>query len=110
MLLEGNSPKNCEPTARFSFTTIPEQSSVLVKDSLTKNNVTTLEHPIDFYLFPRIKSALNGQHFCDVPDTIKNATEEPKSAHKMGPRNVSSAFTVAGRSVQLHKGTVLKDM
>jgi len=56
--------------------------SVLVKDFLTKNDVTTLEHtpyspdlaPADFYLFPELKSALKGQNFCDATDIIKNAT------------------------------------
>jgi hypothetical protein len=47
---------------------------------LKKNNVTTLEYPTyfpdlapaDFYLLPRMKSALKGRRFCD--DThIKNA-------------------------------------
>ena len=28
-----------------------------------------------FYLFPRLKSALNGRHFCGAPDIIKNVTE-----------------------------------
>jgi transposase len=59
--------------------------SVLVKDFLAKNNVTTLEHPphsldlaaADFYLVPREKSALKGRRICDVTD-IKNATEELK--------------------------------
>jgi len=44
----------------------PAHPSVLVKDFLAKNNVTTLEHPpyspdlaaADFYLFPGMKSAL----------------------------------------------------
>jgi transposase len=58
----------------------------LVKDFLTKNNVTTLEHPpyspdlapADFYLFPQLISALKGVRFCDATDIIKNATEELK--------------------------------
>jgi transposase len=40
---------------------------ILIKDFLTKNNVTALEHPLycpdlapDFYLFPRLKSASKG--------------------------------------------------
>ena len=44
--------------------------------------MTTLEHilylpdltPADFYLFPQLKSALKGQHFCDDTDIVKNAT------------------------------------
>ena len=59
---------------------------VLFKVFLANNNVTTLEHPpyspdldpADFYLFPRLKSALKGRRFCDATDIIKNATEELK--------------------------------
>jgi transposase len=58
----------------------------LVKDFLKKNNVTTLEHPpyspdfapADFYLFPRLMSALRGWRFCDANVVIKNAAEELK--------------------------------
>jgi hypothetical protein len=58
----------------------------LVKEFLTKNSVTTLEHPpyspdfapADFYLFPRFISALRGWRFCDATDIIKNATKELK--------------------------------
>jgi hypothetical protein len=52
--------------------------------------------------------ALNRWCSCDAGDIIKNTTEE--DFHKMGPKNISSAFTVAGRSVQLHKGTIFKEM
>jgi transposase len=51
----------------------------LVKDSLANKNMTTMEHtqhspdlvPADFYLFPRLKSALKERRFCDVTDIIK---------------------------------------
>jgi len=64
----------------------PAHRSVLVKDFLAKNNMTTLEHSPyaphlaspDFYLFPRLKSALNGMRSFDATDSIKNATEELK--------------------------------
>jgi len=64
----------------------------LVKDFLAKNNVTMLEHspyspdlvPVDFYLFPRLKSALTGQHCCVATDIIKNATEELKRLSQNG--------------------------
>jgi len=47
----------------------PAHWSVLVKDFLAKNSVTTLKHPpyspglaaTDFYIFSRLKSALKGQ-------------------------------------------------
>jgi len=56
----------------------------LVKDFLVKNNVTTLEHPVDFYLFPRLKSALNGWRFFSALDIIKNATKELKRFSQNG--------------------------
>jgi len=47
---------------------IPEHQSVMTKDLLGKNNVTTLGHPqysrdldsADFHLFPRLKLTLKG--------------------------------------------------
>jgi hypothetical protein len=64
----------------------PTYRLVLVKDFLSKNNVTTLEHPPyssglaspDFYLFSRLKSAPKGQYFCYATEIIKNATGELK--------------------------------
>jgi hypothetical protein len=46
----------------------------------------TLEHPpyypdpppADFYLLPRMKSALKGRCFCDDTEIMKNVTEELK--------------------------------
>jgi hypothetical protein len=70
----------------------PARPSLLVKDSLAKNNVTTQEPPpysphlalIDFHLFPRLTSALKGKGFCDATETIKNATEELKMLSQNG--------------------------
>ena len=64
----------------------PTHRSVLVKEFLAKNSVTTLENPpyrsdmvpTDFYLFARLKSALKGRRFCDDNGIIKNATKELK--------------------------------
>jgi hypothetical protein len=63
----------------------PAHRAVLVKDLLANNNVATLQQPpyspnltaADFYLFPPLKSALNGRHFFDA-DISKNGTEELK--------------------------------
>jgi transposase len=49
-----------------SFDNVPAHQSVLVKDSLAKNNLTALEYPphspdlvpADRYMFPRLKSTL----------------------------------------------------
>jgi transposase len=40
--------------------------------------------PVDFYLFPQLKSALKGRRFCDATDIIKNATDELKRLSKSG--------------------------
>jgi transposase len=64
----------------------PAHWSVLVKDFLAKNNVTTLEHlpyspdlaPTNFYPLSRLKSASKGTRCCDAIGIIKNATEELK--------------------------------
>jgi hypothetical protein len=66
----------------------------LVKNFLAKNNVPTLKHPPppnfpglappDFYLFPRLKSALQEQHFCDATDIIKNVMEKLKRLSENG--------------------------
>jgi transposase len=63
---------------------------VLVKDFFAKTSVTTLKHPpyspglapTDFYLFPRLKSALKGRCFCDATDIIKNVAKELKRLSK----------------------------
>jgi hypothetical protein len=83
---------------------------VLVNDFLANNNVTTLEHspyppnlvPANFYLFPRLKSALKGQHFCDATD-IKKAMEELKRLSQNGFQECFQNLYGIGRSVQLHK-------
>jgi len=41
---------------------------------------------------------------------MKNATEKLKSFHKAAFKNVSNIITVAGRSIWMHKGTILKEM
>ena len=71
----------------------PAHRSVLIKIFSTENNVATLEPPpyppdlvpAEFYLFPRLKSALKGRRFCDATDIIKNTTEEPKRLPGMFP-------------------------
>ena len=103
MRSEGNAPKIGEPAQR----------SVLVKDLFAKNILTTLEHPpqspvlaaADFYLYPRLKSALKGRRFYRFTDITKNETEELKRLPKMTSENVSNTFSVAGRIVYLRKGT-----
>jgi len=56
----------------------PAYRSVLVKDFLAKNNVTTVEHspyspdltPSDFYLSPSIEISIKGRRYCDATNII----------------------------------------
>ena len=88
----------------------PAHRTVLVKDLLAKNYLTTLEHtsppphppnlaPADFYLFPR-----KGWHFVMLLTSLRMWQKSWKGCHKMASKNVSNTFTVTGRSVWLHKG------
>jgi len=92
MRTEGNAPKNGEPTVGFSFTTMLQHTGRFWSRISEQR---TIEHPpyspnlalVDFYLFPRLKSALKGRRFCDATDIIKNATDElKKSSTKWLPR------------------------
>jgi hypothetical protein len=78
-------PEKWRTSSWFPFhDNAPAHRSVLVKVFLAKNNVTTLKHTpylpdlssADFYLFPRLKSALNGRYFCDLTDIIMHGAEE----------------------------------
>jgi len=67
----------------------PAHRSVLVKDSFSKqlrDNTGALPclAPADFYMFPRLKSALKGWSFCAARDIINNATEELKRLSQNG--------------------------
>jgi hypothetical protein len=81
--------------------------------------VTTLEQPpycadliaADFYLLPRLESALKGRSCCDANDITKNTTEELKRLPKYWltgtfPTHLQSLTEV----VSLHKGDVLEEM
>jgi hypothetical protein len=90
--------------------------SILVKDFLAKNSVTTLQHPPNnpelgpatLHLFPRLKSALKERRLCDATEIINNATKELKRLSQEGFQEFIQHFYSAGRSAQLHKGTILK--
>jgi transposase len=85
-----NAPKRRTNSWTPLHDNVPAHRAVLVKNFLAKNNVTALEHPpysprlapADFYLFPRLKSAVKGRCFCDATDIIKNFTKELKSLSK----------------------------
>ena len=115
MRSEGNALKNGEPTDSFSSTTMLQHTSRFWSRI---SHQRTLEHPpyspdlapADFYLFPRLRSALKGRRLFDATDIINNATEELKRLSEMVSEDVSNSFTVADRSAYSHKGTILKEM
>jgi hypothetical protein len=71
------------------------------KEFIAKNDVPTMNiaHTsdlvsADFYLFPRMKSALKRRCFCDATDIIKNATEELKRLSQNSSIDVSNEGNV----------------
>jgi hypothetical protein len=79
MRSEGNAPKKWRTNSWFLLhDNAPAHRSVLVKDFLTKSNVTTMEYlpyshdlaPTGFYLFPLLKSASKGWRFFDSTQTF----------------------------------------
>jgi hypothetical protein len=50
-----------------------------VREFLAKKSITKMDHPpdlapCDFWLFPKLKNALKGQRFPDIPDIQSNVT------------------------------------
>jgi hypothetical protein len=97
---------------------VPAHQSDLTDDFLAKNNVTTLEHhpyspdvaTTDFCLFPLLKVALKVRRVCNDTTINKNAKEELKRLSKISFENVSNNSIVAGRSLYLYKGIILKEI
>jgi hypothetical protein len=86
-------PEKCRTNNSFLlYDNAPAHRPVLFNDFLAKKNVTKLENPPytrdlfpgDFYLFPQLKSALKGWHFCGAADVINNAMVELKRLSKYG--------------------------
>jgi len=54
----------------------PAHTSLVVREFLTKNNVSTVPHPAyspdlapcDFYVFPKMKLWLKGRHFASIEE------------------------------------------
>jgi len=73
-------PQKWRTSSWFLLHNAPAHWLVLVKDFSAKSNVTTMEYPpyssdlveVDFFLFPRLKSALKGWRFCDATVIIKS--------------------------------------
>ena len=60
----------------------PAHTAILVAQFLAKRKVTVITHPpyspdlapADFFLFPKLKNAMKGDRFDDVPDIQRNVT------------------------------------
>ena len=79
--------EKCRASSRFLlYDNAPAHVSVLVKDFLSRNNVTTPKHPPyspdmfpdDLYLFSWLTSTFMGRRLCDPAGIINNATKELK--------------------------------
>jgi hypothetical protein len=67
----------------------PSHTALFTREFLAENKITTKNHasyssdlaPCDFYLFPKVKNNMRGEHFVDV-DTIKRETKLLKELTK----------------------------
>ena len=119
MLSERNAPKNGVPTVGFSFKTMLQHSGhFLFKNFLAKNNVTTLEHPpyshdhlhIIFTCSFHLNKLLMDETFVMLLTSLRMQRRSWKGFYKMSSRDVFNNFTLAFRSVSLHKGAILKEL
>jgi len=96
----------------------PAHRSVLVHDFLAENNETTLElspyspdlAPADFLPVSSTEISIEKTVFCYAIDIIKNVTEELKRFSQNGFQECFQHFSAAGRSVELHNGTISKEI
>ena len=110
MRSERKAPKKWITTSWFLLQdNAPAHQSVVVKNSLAKNNVTTLTHPphspdlapADFYMFPRLKSALKVRCISHATD-IKNAMVELNRVSQNGYQECLQQL--------IAQGAILKEM
>ena len=96
----------------------PSHQLDLVKNFLAKNTVTSMEHlqyspdwlQLIFTYFLKWNQTWRYSAFVMLLTSLSMLWKSREGFHKMTSRNVSITFTVTGRSVWLHKGTILKEM
>ena len=66
--------------------------------------------PAKFYQFPRQKSKLKGQRFCDATDMIKNATEELKRLLQNGFQECFQHICSRWKKWIFAQGEILKEI
>jgi histone-lysine N-methyltransferase SETMAR len=60
----------------------PSHSALIVREFFAKNNMITMDHPYyspdlvpcDFFLFPKVKMIMRGEHFGDVENFKRETT------------------------------------
>jgi hypothetical protein len=92
----------------------PAHDALRVREFLAKKSITKMDHPpysldlapCDFWLFPKLKNALKGQRFADIPDIQRNMTTLLWVFRKAIFRTVFGSGTIVSRSAELHKESV----
>jgi len=75
----------------------PAHTLLVVRELLTKNNVTTVPHPAyspdlapcDFYVFPKMKLRLKGRHFASIEEV---QAESQQILNTLTPADFNECF------------------
>jgi hypothetical protein len=94
----------------------PAHKARSVRQFLAHKSISGMEHPPyshclapnDFWLFPKIKSALEWQRFQDNKDIQKMWQWHWKLFHNRSVKNISNSSSIVGLSAQLLMGTTSK--
>jgi len=92
-------------------------TALSVQQLVANNNMTVTTHPpyspdlapCDFFLFPRMKSRMNGKRFAYVREVKKKTLRVLKTSVLKSPRNVFSSGKNVGTSVSSKNGGTLKE-
>jgi transposase len=76
---------------------MPAHTSLVVREFLTKNNVTTVPHPVyspdlapcDFYVFPKMKLRLKGRRYAAIEEV---QAESLQILNTLTPADFSECF------------------
>jgi hypothetical protein len=87
-----------------------------VREFLAKESILKLDHPpytsdfapCDFWLFPKLNTALKGHKFSDIADILEHATTILQSIPEEGFRNVLSSGNTDSLSVLARKNATSK--